>query len=102
MSEKMLTKLRLQNFRCFKDHVVPLHPTTIIVGRNNAGKSTIVEALRLVSIIVNRYQFLNFSDVPDWLEEIVGFPFDFIYLLGILKDLKKKYDFFARKSYFSS
>lgn len=64
----MLTKLRLQNFRCFKDHVVPLHPTTIIVGRNNAGKSTIVEALRLVSIIVNRYQFLNFSDVPDWLE----------------------------------
>lgn len=64
----MLAKLRLQNFRCFDDHVIPLHQTTIIVGRNNAGKSTIVEALRLVSIIVNRYQFLKFSDVPDWLD----------------------------------
>lgn len=64
----MLIKLQLQNFRCFSDHVIPLHPTTIIVGRNNAGKSTIVEALRLVSIVVSRYQSLNFSDVPTWLD----------------------------------
>ncbi|VVB92839.1 DNA replication and repair protein RecF [uncultured archaeon] len=62
----MLAKLQLQNFRCFNDHVIPLHKTTIIVGRNNAGKSTIVEALRLVSIVVSRYQSLNFSDAPTW------------------------------------
>jgi AAA15 family ATPase/GTPase len=41
---------------------------TIIVGRNNAGKSTIIEALRLISIVVSRYQSSNFSNVPDWLE----------------------------------
>jgi hypothetical protein len=64
----MLTKLQLQNFRCFDNHIIPLRPTTIIVGRNNAGKSTIVEALRLISIVVSRYQSSNFSDVPSWLD----------------------------------
>lgn len=83
----MLTSLRLQNFRCFKDHVVPLRPTTVIVGRNNAGKSTIVEALRLVSLIVSRAPNLNFTDVPRWLDapkafrgvspSLRGFEFDF-------------------------
>lgn len=83
----MLTSLRLQNFRCFKDHIVPLRPTTIIVGRNNAGKSTIVEALRLVSLIVSRAPYLNFADVPKWLDapksyrgvspSLRGFEFDF-------------------------
>src|ERR1700728_4413316 len=52
----MITELHLKNFRGFEDHVVPLRPFTIIVGRNNAGKSTIVEALRLVSIVVSRFK----------------------------------------------
>lgn len=83
----MLTSLRLQNFRCFKDHNVPLRPTTIVVGRNNAGKSTIVEALRLISLIVSRSPHLNFTDVPKWLDapkafrgvspSLRGFEFDF-------------------------
>ena len=41
---------------------------TVIVGRNNAGKSTIIEALRLISIVVSRYQSSNFSNVPEWLD----------------------------------
>jgi len=40
----MLRTLRLQNYRCF-DHTVAFHADTVVVGRNNAGKSTIVEAL---------------------------------------------------------
>lgn len=62
----MLTKLQHQNCRCFSDHVIPFRQTTIIVGRNISGKSTINEALRLVSIVVSRYQSLNFSDAPTW------------------------------------
>ena len=83
----MLTSLRLENFRCFKDYTVPLRPTTVIVGRNNAGKSTVVEALRLISLIVSRAPNLNFSDVPNWLDapkafrgispSLRGFEFDF-------------------------
>src|SRR5712691_4540280 len=65
----MLDSLILRNFRGFSSHVVPLRPLSIIVGRNNAGKSTIVEALRLVSIITSRYKGFNYHAPPDWLDE---------------------------------
>jgi AAA15 family ATPase/GTPase len=46
----MLTKIRLTNFRGFADHELPILPLTLIVGRNNAGKSTIIEALRFIAL----------------------------------------------------
>lgn len=64
----MITELRLQNFRCFNDHTIPFKQISIAIGRNNAGKSTVVEALRLVSIVVARYKFLAYRNVPDWAE----------------------------------
>lgn len=64
----MIKELRLENFRGFDDHRIPFNPrTTVVVGKNNAGKSTIVEALRLVSLIT-RYQRPEFRSVPSWLD----------------------------------
>jgi hypothetical protein len=65
----MLESLTLRNFRGFANHLVQLRPLSVIVGRNNAGKSTIVEALRLVSIVTNRYRGFNYHAPPDWLDE---------------------------------
>lgn len=62
----MLKEIRLQNFRCFSDHTLPLRPQSVIIGRNNAGKSTLVEALRLISVITERYQSLTFRSPPPW------------------------------------
>jgi len=64
----MLTKLTLHNFRGFEEHELQIKPITIIVGRNNAGKSTIVEALRLISIVTSRYQKLTYHPPPRWLD----------------------------------
>jgi energy-coupling factor transporter ATP-binding protein EcfA2 len=64
----MLTELRLENFRGFENHRISFRPTTILVGCNNAGKSTVAEALHLLSVVVTRYGALVFSEVPDWLE----------------------------------
>lgn len=69
----MLTRLRLENFRGFEDHTLPLRSMSVLVGQNNAGKSTIVEALRLVSIIANRYPNLNFVQGPMWLDRNVRY-----------------------------
>jgi energy-coupling factor transporter ATP-binding protein EcfA2 len=63
----MLTRLTLRNFRGFENHELPLRDMTVIVGRNNAGKSTVVEALRLVSIVVARYRRLGFYPGPEWI-----------------------------------
>lgn len=64
----MLESLRLKDFRGFDDHIVRFRKTTVIVGANNAGKSTIVEAIRLVSLVANRHGNLNFSRAPEWLD----------------------------------
>jgi hypothetical protein len=62
----VLTRVRLRNFRCFEDHTLPLKPTTIVIGRNNAGKSTLVEAFRLLATVSGRYQGLAYKPGPAW------------------------------------
>jgi predicted ATPase len=58
----MLTEVRLRNFRGFSDHTLPLRPVTLVVGRNNAGKSSLVEALRLLSIVTTRFRALGYHE----------------------------------------
>lgn len=62
----MLVELQLENFRGFDAHLLTLRDTTIVVGRNNAGKSTLVEALRLISVVTSRYQSLGYREAPNW------------------------------------
>jgi hypothetical protein len=61
----LLRKLQLENYRCFDNHTVSFQPSTVVVGRNNAGKSTIVEALHLVASVVNR-SAASFLTVPTY------------------------------------
>jgi len=62
----MLTQPRLRNFRGFRDHILPFRRTTLLIGRNNAGKSSIVEALRLVSLVTTRFRVLGYYPGPRW------------------------------------
>jgi predicted ATPase len=41
----MLHSLRIENFHCFRDHSLSFGDTTVVVGKNNSGKSTVIEAL---------------------------------------------------------
>jgi hypothetical protein len=63
----MLRQLRLQNFRCFNDHTILFERNTVIVGKTNAGKSSVIEALRLIAAVVNR-KGANFVRSPKWLD----------------------------------
>lgn len=64
----MIKELQLINFRCYQKHSIPFKQNTIIVGENNAGKSTIIEALRIISIIVSKYKHINYNKPPYWLD----------------------------------
>jgi hypothetical protein len=61
----MLRQLNLSNFKCFDKHTVTFERSTVLVGKNNAGKSTIVEALHLVAAVVNR-KAASFGPPPRW------------------------------------
>lgn len=44
-----LTSMRLKNFKCFRDSGdISLRPLTVIFGRNNTGKSSILQSLLLL------------------------------------------------------
>lgn len=64
----MIKYIELENYRCFLKTKLLIKDLTIIVGSNNAGKSTLIEALRIVSNIVKRYQYANFYEVPKALQ----------------------------------
>lgn len=68
----MIKELKLENFRCFSDHIVSFKSTSIVIGRNNAGKSTLVEALRLVAIVASRYKSLSYNNPGDIPRRDVG------------------------------
>lgn len=62
----MLDRLEIENFRGFSQHSLPFSALTVIVGKNNAGKSTVVEALRLISLVTERYRNLTYREPPAW------------------------------------
>jgi len=64
----MIRKVKLENYRCFENTTVVFQDITILVGKNNAGKSTLIEALRIISIVANRCYNLNYKKSPDWID----------------------------------
>ena len=49
MAEMLLTELLLENFKCYQRAKICFKPLTVLVGENNAGKSCLIESLRLIS-----------------------------------------------------
>lgn len=62
----MLKTLVLKNFRGFREHLIPFVEKSLIIGPNNAGKSTIVEALRIIELVLSRHKTVKFEDAPSW------------------------------------
>ncbi|MFC2045264.1 ATP-dependent endonuclease, partial [Chloroflexota bacterium] len=64
----MLEQLELINFRCFEHCTVEFEKFNLFVGKNNTGKSTLVDALKLVSNVLRYAQYrdgyLEDRDIP--------------------------------------
>jgi len=44
----MIDKLRVRNFRCLRDVEIPLGPLNFLIGPNNTGKSSFLDAMELL------------------------------------------------------
>lgn len=60
----MLKKLILKNYRCFENSEISFRDIAVIVGNNNAGKSTLVEALRIIGECSQKFKRANYSQSP--------------------------------------
>lgn len=83
----MLTQLSIENFRLFKQlQVNDLAPVNLIVGKNNAGKTTLLEAFYLLvssephrvmrDLLISRGEYLSFmEDRPQRLPSQLQYDF---------------------------
>lgn len=60
----MLKKIKLENYRCFESSIMSIRDLTVIVGKNNSGKSTIIEALRMISMASKKCTKTNYINAP--------------------------------------
>lgn len=64
----MIRKLTLKNYRCFENSEIDFRNISVIVGNNNAGKSTLIEALRIVGFASYKFKHTNYVPPPRDLE----------------------------------
>lgn len=60
----MLRKIAFKNYRCFEDSELDIRQIAIIVGNNNAGKSTVIEAMRIIASISQRFKSVAYTAPP--------------------------------------
>ncbi|MDI1301935.1 MAG: AAA family ATPase [bacterium] len=64
MNEISISSIKFTNFKALKSFSVTLHDTNILVGPNNAGKSTIISALRILDVALKKARRLKAERVP--------------------------------------
>ena len=52
----MITHLHIQNFKCLRDVQVDLAPFTILIGPNDSGKSSLLDAVQFLGIVAGQIQ----------------------------------------------
>lgn len=49
-----LKSIRIKNYKCFKDVSFSIKNINILIGENNAGKSTAIEAIKLIAFAIEK------------------------------------------------
>ena len=60
----MLKNIVFENYRCFENNSVLFKNLSVLVGKNNAGKSTITEALRMIAYAARKSTKTTYRAIP--------------------------------------
>ena len=50
----MITKIELKGFKSYVDNTFELKPLTILTGLNSSGKSSVIQAIRIMENVASR------------------------------------------------
>jgi ABC-type multidrug transport system ATPase subunit len=64
----MIEELRLINFKGFADQKILFRNFSVVVGRNNAGKSSAFDAIRIIATAITRFRIGKFTARPSWVD----------------------------------
>ncbi len=60
----MISTIQLDNYRCFEKTKIKVKQVSVFVGKNNAGKSSLIEALRLVAMAIRKCTGTQYRELP--------------------------------------
>lgn len=60
----MIDTIQLENYRCFEKTKIKVKQVSIFVGKNNAGKSSLIEALRMVAMAIRKSTSAIYKELP--------------------------------------
>jgi hypothetical protein len=64
LSEVRISSVKFTNFKALSDYSVSLTEANILVGANNAGKSTVISAFRILDVALRRARRLKSERIP--------------------------------------
>ena len=64
-----LTSVNIKNYKCFHRVSFNVHEINILIGENNAGKSTAIEAIKLIAYGIEKLKTGNFIECPDFVSD---------------------------------
>ena len=59
---RIMEKLEIKGFKCFKDISIPINELTVLVGSNGFGKSTTIQALLLLRQALDNGNWVALND----------------------------------------
>ena len=65
----MITKMHIENFKCFKDFDIELGPFNVLIGENDTGKTAFLQAVHMIGSL-----HPGITIGAQGLSEAVGFP----------------------------
>lgn len=61
--DSMISEIHFENYRCFEKSRIKYKELAIMVGKNNAGKSSMIEALRMIAYASGKAQRTNYRTI---------------------------------------
>lgn len=60
----MIREIQFENYRCFEKSKIRYKDIVVVVGKNNAGKSSMIEALRMIAFASQKSIQTTYKDAP--------------------------------------
>lgn len=61
----LLEKIIFKNFKCFEEYEVDFSNFNVIVGKNNSGKSTVIDGIKIISNVMRYGSYRPFTSITD-------------------------------------
>jgi len=79
----MINKIKVKNFKCFQNREVNLRKLTILAGSNSVGKSSVLQALILSRITIEKLIQYSLLDADQKINKKIQIPLNGKYLLAL-------------------